>query len=86
MKIMTIFSSIEECCLYIIPNVTLRDVTERPETLESGSNLISGCEPTAILLAVRTVLKQGWDWEPPPEYRVQNVSRKVLKILLGKGI
>lgn len=30
----------EECCLYKIPNVTLRDVTERPETLEAGSNLI----------------------------------------------
>jgi len=74
----------EECCLYKIPNVTLRDVTERPETLESGSNLIAGCEPAAILRAVKTVLSQGWDWEPPPEYMVQNVSRKVVKILLSE--
>lgn len=75
----------EECCLFKIPNVTLRDVTERPETLESGSNLIAGCEPEAILRAVKTVLSQGWDWEPPSEYLVQNVSRKVVKILLGGG-
>ncbi|EGO65885.1 non-hydrolyzing UDP-N-acetylglucosamine 2-epimerase [Acetonema longum] len=73
----------EECCLFKTPNVTLRDVTERPETLETGSNLIAGCDPTAILRAVQTVLHQGRNWEPPPEYRVANVSRKVLKILLG---
>jgi len=75
----------EECCLYKIPNVTLRDVTERPETLEAGSNLIAGCETETILRAVKTVLSQGTDWEPPAEYRVQNVSQKVLKILLGGG-
>lgn len=73
----------EECCLFKIPNVTLRDVTERPETLESGSNLLAGCDPEAILRAVKTVLSQGWDWEPPPEYLVKNVSRKVLKLLLS---
>jgi len=73
----------EECCLYKIPNVTLRDVTERPETLEAGSNLIAGCEPEAILQAVKTVLSQGCDWEPPQEYLMPNVSRKIVKILLG---
>lgn len=73
----------EECCLFKTPNVTLRDVTERPETLEAGSNLLAGCDPAAILRAVQTVLHQGRNWEPPPEYLVSNVSRKVLKILLG---
>ncbi len=73
----------EECCLYNIPNVTLRDVTERPETLESGSNLIAGCEPDAILRAVKTVLNLGWDWEPPIEYLAKKISQKVVKILLG---
>lgn len=76
----------EECCLFKTPNVTLRDVTERPETLELGSNLIAGCEPEAISRAVKTVLSQGWDWEPPSEYMVQNVSRKVVKILVGGGV
>ena len=37
----------EECSIYGVPTVTLRDVTERPETLEAGSNFISGCEPEA---------------------------------------
>lgn len=73
----------EECCLYKTPNVTLRDVTERPETLEAGSNQLAGCDPAAILRAVQTVLHQGQNWEPPPEYLVANVSQKILKILLG---
>ena len=32
----------EECCLFHVPNVTLRDATERPETLECGSNMLAG--------------------------------------------
>jgi UDP-N-acetylglucosamine 2-epimerase (non-hydrolysing) len=35
----------EECAIFGIPNVTLRDVTERPETIECGSNVLSGAEP-----------------------------------------
>jgi UDP-N-acetylglucosamine 2-epimerase (non-hydrolysing) len=75
----------EECCIFKIPNVTLRDVTERPETLEAGSNQLAGCEPEAIVRAVKTVLSQDSDWEPPPEYLVPKVSRKVVKIVLGGG-
>jgi UDP-N-acetylglucosamine 2-epimerase (non-hydrolysing) len=75
----------EECCLFKVPNVTLRDVTERPETVESGSNLVAGCEQEAILRAVKTVLSLGWDWAPPVEYTTSNVSRKILKILFSEG-
>lgn len=73
----------EECCIYKTPNVTLRDVTERPETLEAGSNMLTGCEPSSILRAVQTVLHQGQIWLPPVEYLVNNSSQKVVKILLG---
>lgn len=75
----------EECCIFGIPGVTLRDVTERPETLEAGSNLLSGCEPQDILNAVRTVLCLPKGWEPPAEYLVRNVSNAVVKIVVGKG-
>jgi len=73
----------EECCIFGIPNVTLRDVTERPETVESGSNLIAGCDPEDICKAVDAVLDQVGEWNPPHEYLVKNVSSTVLKILLG---
>jgi UDP-N-acetylglucosamine 2-epimerase (non-hydrolysing) len=73
----------EECCIFKVPNVTIRDVTERPETLECGSNILSGADPDAVLRCVRTVLDQRSDWSVPPEYLVENVSRTVAKIVLG---
>jgi len=73
----------EECCIFGIPNITLRDVTERPETVESGSNLVAGCNPDEIIKAVEAVLSQSLKWKPPHEYLVLNVSSTVLKILLG---
>lgn len=73
----------EECCLFKVPNVTLRDVTERPETIDVGSNMLAGCEPSAILTAVKTVLGQDCVWEPPKEYLEKKVSGKIAKIVLG---
>jgi UDP-N-acetylglucosamine 2-epimerase (non-hydrolysing) len=73
----------EECCIFNIPNVTLRDVTERPETVEVGSNMISGAEPSSILSCVKIVLNQPRDWTAPLEYLARDVSSTVLKILLG---
>lgn len=73
----------EECCIFKVPNVTLRDVTERPETVEAGSNIIAGSDPQAILNAVDIVVSQGTDWLVPPEYLVRDVSRKITKIILG---
>lgn len=73
----------EECAIFGVPSVTLRDVTERPETLECGSNMLSGADPEQILLSLKTVLALNHDWSPPTEYLVSNVSRSVIKILTG---
>ena len=73
----------EECSIFKVPNVTMRDVTERPETLECGSNILSGADPKLILQCVETVLSHPPRWEPPAEYMVENVSQTVLKILTG---
>jgi UDP-N-acetylglucosamine 2-epimerase (non-hydrolysing) len=73
----------EECCIFKVPTVTLRDVTERPETLEVGSNMLSGAQPQSILSCVRTVLDRPCNWSPPPEYLVSDVSSIVAKIILG---
>ncbi|MDO8755758.1 MAG: UDP-N-acetylglucosamine 2-epimerase (non-hydrolyzing), partial [Anaerolineales bacterium] len=73
----------EECAIFKIPNVTLRDVTERPETLECGSNILSGSNPDQILLSVKIVLLRPADWTPPIEYLAENVSATVVKILMG---
>jgi UDP-N-acetylglucosamine 2-epimerase (non-hydrolysing) len=71
----------EECCIFKVPNVTLRDVTERPETIECGSNVLSGSEPEMVMQCVRTVLASSPNWQPPMEYLAENVSSTVVKII-----
>jgi UDP-N-acetylglucosamine 2-epimerase (non-hydrolysing) len=73
----------EECCLFNVPAVTLRDVTERPETIEAGSNILSGADSDTILSCVRTALNSTRDWAAPREYLAKDVSSTVVKILLG---
>lgn len=73
----------EECAIFGIPNVTIRDVTERPETIECGSNMLSGADSDMITQCVRVVLDQKQSWHAPQEYLEENVSSKVIKILLG---
>jgi len=73
----------EECCIFRVPNVTIRDVTERPETLECGSNILSGAEPKSILNCVKVVLSQKNNWSVPDEYLVESVSNTVIKILMS---
>jgi UDP-N-acetylglucosamine 2-epimerase (non-hydrolysing) len=73
----------EECSLFRVPNVTLRDVTERPETLEVGSNYLSGSDAESILRGVRLTTESARQWNPPAEYLVENVSETVVRMALG---
>jgi UDP-N-acetylglucosamine 2-epimerase len=73
----------EECAIFGIPNVTLRDVTERPETVECGSNILCGAAPSLIAKSVEIAISQPAGWKPPEEYLVENVAQTVCKIVLG---
>lgn len=73
----------EECSIFGVPNVTLRDTTERPETIEVGSNFLSGADADIILKGVKTVTSKNNTWVAPKEYLVGNVSDTVIKIVLS---
>jgi len=73
----------EECAILQVPNVTLRDVTERPETIECGSNILTGSRPDEVLRALKLALDGTPDWTPPAEYRTKHVARTVSRIVLG---
>ncbi len=73
----------EECCLFGVPTVTVRDVTERPETVECGSNMLAGVDPATVLRCVRTVTALAPAWSPPLEYLAPDVSSAVVRIVLG---
>jgi UDP-N-acetylglucosamine 2-epimerase (non-hydrolysing) len=73
----------EECCIFGVPAVTVRDTTERPETIECGSNVLSGVAPEEISRCVDAALTRRTSWQPPREYLVDGVSEIVTKIVLG---
>lgn len=73
----------EEACIFGVPNVTIRDVTERPETLDCGSNVFCGAMPDDVLRAVRMVTAQSDRWKPPEEYLAPAVAETVCRIVLG---
>jgi UDP-N-acetylglucosamine 2-epimerase (non-hydrolysing) len=73
----------EECCIMHVPTVTLRKTTERPETVDCGSNIVSGLNAKSIAGAVRIMTDSDTDWEVPAGYLTEHVSQKVVKFLLG---
>lgn len=76
----------EECAIFGVPSVILRDVTERHEVLERGASLLAGLDHESVLLALRTALSLGNSWTPPDEYLVTDVSDRVIRILLSHNL
>jgi UDP-N-acetylglucosamine 2-epimerase (non-hydrolysing) len=73
----------EECAILRVPNVTVRDVTERPETVEAGSNIVAGVEPEAVVRAVNIARALPTDWQVPFEYLTPHASTAIAKVVLG---
>ena len=55
----------EEACILGIPCVTLRDNTERPETLDIGANILAGAAVESILTSTEIMLDRKTDWVHP---------------------
>jgi len=53
----------EETCILKVPCVTLRDNTERPETLEIRSNVLVGVNKNKILAGVKIMVSKERNWE-----------------------
>ncbi|MGA1821676.1 MAG: non-hydrolyzing UDP-N-acetylglucosamine 2-epimerase [Thermoplasmatota archaeon] len=68
----------EETCILGVPCVTLRDNTERPETIEVGSNVLAGAEPFRILERTREMLISRGNWSNP--FGDGESSRRIVNI------
>jgi len=69
----------EETCILGVPCVTLRDNTERPETLEVGSNMLVGTEPEKIFEGVKLMLERENNWENP--FGDGKAGKRIVEIL-----
>lgn len=73
----------EEACIMRVPNVTTRDVTERPETQDVGSNLLVGGGRNSIVAGVAAVMNLPFDWAIPSEYEQTSVAETVVRLVLS---
>ncbi|WP_203219051.1 non-hydrolyzing UDP-N-acetylglucosamine 2-epimerase [Geoglobus acetivorans] len=71
----------EETCILGVPCVTLRDNTERPETLEVGSNILAGTIPERILKSVKIMLSRRGSWRNP--FGDGRAGERIVNILTG---
>jgi UDP-N-acetylglucosamine 2-epimerase (non-hydrolysing) len=55
----------EEACILRVPCVTLRNNTERPETVDAGANILAGAAAESILTSAETMLNRKIDWTNP---------------------
>lgn len=71
----------EETCILGVPCVTLRDNTERPETLEVGSNTLAGVSPESIVEHTKLMLARENKWVNP--FGDGTAARKIVEIIGG---
>ena len=71
----------EEACILHVPCVTLRENTERPETLDVGANVLTGMDPERILEAVSTMLSAEATWTNP--FGDGNSGKRIVESLLS---
>ena len=71
----------EETCIIGVPCVTMRDNTERPETVEVGANLLAGASPDKILECARTMIGKRKKWQNP--FGDGKAAEKIVNILSG---
>ena len=69
----------EETCILGVPCVTLRDNTERPETIDVGSNILAGTDPDKILEAAKVSCAQKKMWINP--FGDGKTASKIINIL-----
>lgn len=72
----------EEACILRVPCVTLRDNTERPETVEVGANMLAGPSADRILASVVTMLGKERAWPNP--FGDGRAAPRIADILGGK--
>ena len=72
----------EESCILKVPCVTLRENTERPETIEVGCNMLSGTDPKSILDASEAMLNKKIKWENP--FGDGHTAERIVDIIVGR--
>lgn len=71
----------EECFILKVPCVTLRDNTERPETVKYGGNIVAGNDPKKILASAKKMLNKKITSKSTP-FGDGKAGEKIIDILI----
>lgn len=72
----------EETTVMGIPCMTLRDNTERPETITEGTNELIGTNPKAIAPAMKKLITGDWKKGAIPHLWDGATAKRIIKILI----
>jgi len=73
----------EESSIFGIPAITIRQAHERPEGMDEGTLVMSGLDSNDIINAISVVTAPGKKHKIVKDYDVDNVSLKVLRVILS---
>jgi UDP-N-acetylglucosamine 2-epimerase (non-hydrolysing) len=76
----------EETTILGVPCITLRDNTERPITLEQGTNILAGTNPKRIVEAFNNVLAAKRLPSSRPQFWDGQAAKRIIRILAGEGL
>jgi UDP-N-acetylglucosamine 2-epimerase (non-hydrolysing) len=71
----------EETTLYKVPCITLRENTERPITVEVGTNEIAGIDKKKILNYVDTIMRGKWKTGSVPELWDGKTAQRIVEVI-----
>lgn len=74
----------EETTVLGIPCLTIRDNTERPVTVEQGTNQLVGTDPRRLLEAAIGILENGWKPREIPTLWDGRAAERIVKVLLQR--
>jgi UDP-N-acetylglucosamine 2-epimerase (non-hydrolysing) len=75
----------EETTVMNVPCITLRDNTERPETIEIGTNELIGTAPKRIKPALEKLLAGHWKQGQIPEKWDGKAAERIVEVLVKMG-
>lgn len=71
----------EETTVMKVPCMTVRDSTERPETVDIGTNRLLGTDPSAIAPALKEALRGRWPAGRIPELWDGKAGERIVEVL-----
>ena len=73
----------EEACCLRVPCVTLRDNTERPESVAVGANMLAGAQADRIVACARAMMAKPRDWPNP--FGDGTSGARIVDLLAGRA-